>query len=97
MNVFLGRSAGSHFAYFTDDGALVVELYIFGEDAPYDSADMISFRAAAQSATAARLRCANEHAELLKSLDERFATYGEVQGWAEAEGIAFSHTADFMP
>lgn len=39
-----GRS--SHFAYFEDDGTLVVEWYDFGEHAPYESANLLRHQTA---------------------------------------------------
>jgi hypothetical protein len=97
MHILLGRGAGSHFAYYTDDGQLVIEWYNFGEDAPYESADMISFGEDSQSKIADRLGCAKGHIQLLKSLAASFTTYWAIKKWVRAERIAYVHSVDFMP
>jgi hypothetical protein len=92
-----GRSPGAHSAYFESDGTLIIEWYNFGEFAPYESADMLSFSEAAQEELAIRLGCETEQVEILRWLAERFTTYWAVKEWATTEGLVFSHSVDFMP
>jgi hypothetical protein len=89
---------GAHAAY-ARRGELVVEWYDFGEDAPYESANLIVFDAAAQRELAGRLGAdpaigADELAALVAS---RFGSYFEARQFAADHAIAFRAEVDFTP
>lgn len=77
-----GTGRGAHSAWHDEGSALIVEWHDFGEDAPYESANMIRFDAASQEALA---------------LAARFRSYFEIRAFAEAEAIPFEAEVDFRP
>ncbi|HEY1605642.1 MAG TPA: hypothetical protein VGF77_08575 [Allosphingosinicella sp.] len=87
-----------HSAYIRKDG-LVVEWYDFGEDAPYESANMIVFDAGARAALARSLGLAEDVADepLLRCIERLFPSWFEAKAFAQREGIAFRSEVDFMP
>jgi hypothetical protein len=97
--VSLGARPGSHTAYIGDDGRVVVEWYDFGPHAPYESANLLDFDAAAQAALAKQLDLppsADANA-LIRAIASRFDSYFEVRRFADGAGIAYRHRVDFMP
>ena len=97
MNRVTLRENG-HSAYVREDG-LVIEWYDFGEDAPYESANMIVFDAAARAALAQSLGLAEDadDSALLACIERSFPSWFEAKSFAEREGIAFTSEVDFMP
>ena len=99
----LSNGRGSHFAYYDDDGTLVVEWYDFGAHAPYESANMLRFAIAEQHQLAQTLDTPQtrpetrpDQAALLSLLQARFKTYFEVKAYALAHEIPFTDSVDFM-
>jgi len=94
-----GRGSGAHAIWFDEAGKLVAEWHDFGEDAPYESANMIRFDAASQDALAAALDSAAPLAgeALLHALAARFRTYFEIRAFALAQAIPFDAEVDFRP
>jgi hypothetical protein len=78
---------------------LIVEWYDFGEDAPYESANLIIFDTAARTALARRLGLPEGAADaaLLERIQQSFPSWFEAKSFAQREGIAFSLEVDFMP
>ncbi len=87
-----------HSAYIRD-GVLTVEWYDFGDDAPYESANMIVFDAGSRAALARSLGLAEDAADpaLLECIRQRFPSWFEVKSFALREGVAFTSEVDFMP
>jgi hypothetical protein len=87
-----------HSAYMRG-GELVVEWYDFGEDAPYESANLIIFDTAGRAALARSLGLAEgaDDAALLDCIQARFPSWFEVKSFALREGVAFRSEVDFMP
>jgi hypothetical protein len=87
-----------HSAYLRE-GALVIEWYDFGDDAPYESANMIVFDAAARAALARSLGLAGdaEDSTLLTCIERSFPSWFEAKSFAQREAIAFKSEVDFMP
>jgi hypothetical protein len=81
------------------EGILTVEWYDFGDDAPYESANMIHFEGPARAALARALGLPEDaaDADLLKFIQTRFPSWFEVKSFALREGIAFRSEVDFMP
>jgi hypothetical protein len=94
-----GTGRGAHSIYHDEAGKLVVEWHDFGEDAPYESANMIRFDAASQDALAGALDSAAPPAgaALVDALAARFRSYFEIRAFAEAEAIPFEAEVDFRP
>lgn len=94
-----GTGRGAHSARYDEAGDLVVEWHDFGEDAPYESANMIRFDAASQDALAGALDSAAPPAgaALLAALAARFRTYFEIRAFADAQAIPFVAEVDFRP
>jgi hypothetical protein len=87
-----------HSAYVRD-GILTVEWYDFGEDAPYESANLIHFDPAPRAALAQSLGLDEDAADpaLLECIQARFPSWFEAKSFAQREGIAFGSEVDFMP
>jgi hypothetical protein len=94
-----GTGRGAHSLYHDEAGKLVVEWHDFGEDAPYESANMIRFDAASQDALAGALDSAAPPAgaALIAALAARFRSYFEIRAFADAEAIPFEAEVDFRP
>jgi hypothetical protein len=94
-----GTGRGAHSIYYDEAGKLVVEWHDFGEDAPYESANMIRFDAASQDALAGALDSAAppKGAALVAALAARFRSYFEIRAFADAEAIPFETEVDFRP
>ncbi|HVQ08125.1 MAG TPA: hypothetical protein VMS43_06785 [Allosphingosinicella sp.] len=94
-----GTGRGAHSAWYDEAGGLVVEWHDFGEDAPYESANMIRFDVASQDALAGALDSAAPPAgaALLDALAARFRSYFEIRAFADAEAIPFDAEVDFRP
>jgi hypothetical protein len=94
-----GTGRGAHSLRYDGAGALVAEWHDFGEDAPYESANMIRFDAASQDALAGALDSAAPPAggAPIDALAARFRSYFEIRAFAEAEAIPFEAEVDFRP
>ena len=89
-----------HSAYFSQDGSLTIEWYDFGDDAPYESANMMSFDVDQQRALAEAIGHASslgDRAAFLAAIQARFSTYWQVRELAETFKIAFAKSVDFQP
>lgn len=89
---------GAHSVYARRSD-LVVEWYDFGEDAPYETANLLIFDRPAQQALAgalgvAPLPCPHD---LALEVSNRFASYFEVMAFAENQGVPFTKEVDFTP
>lgn len=89
---------GSHVAYARGSD-LVVEWYDFGEDAPYESANLLVFDRPAQKVLLAALRMEEDRSPdaLASDVANAFSSYFHVCEFAEAHGVAFSTETDFNP
>jgi hypothetical protein len=86
-----------HTAY-AEGGELVVEWYDFGEDAPYESANMLKLDLAAQRALAAAMEAGSPTLEALaQAVAERFASWFEFRDFVAAHGVAARRETDFWP
>ncbi len=89
-----------HSAYFNQDGSLTIEWYDFGEDAPYESANMLTFDGRqwrALSDAIGNSPAPPDPATVLAALQARFATYWEVLEFANTCKIGFVKSVDFQP
>ena len=89
-----------HSAYFGQDGSLTIEWYDFGEDAPYESANMLSFNLEQQRGLAEAIGHApgsGDRAAFLVAIQARFSTYWQVRELAETCEIGFRKSVDFQP
>ena len=89
-----GKGRGSHSAWFNEAGELVVEWYDFGEDVPYESANILYFGPDAQ------VQLLGEKLDpplALQRLGERFESWWQVKDAARRQGIAFRSEVDFQP
>ncbi len=89
---------GSHVAYARGSD-LVVEWYDFGEDAPYESANLLIFDRPAQQQLALGIRlaeCPSSH-DLADEVAHKFKSYFAVKSFATKRGIAFETKVDFQP
>lgn len=89
---------GSHTAYARASD-LVVEWYDFGEDAPYESANLLVFDRSAQKALLAALHLESDRSPdtLASDIATAFSSYFDVRRFAEAQHIDFSTETDFYP
>jgi len=89
---------GSHVAYARGSD-LVVEWYDFGEDAPYESANLLVFDRPAQKVLLATMQLEEDRSPdaLASSVANAFSSYFEVRHFAEAHRIEFSTETDFNP
>jgi hypothetical protein len=85
---------GAHSAYRDGHGRLVVEWYDFGADAPYESANLITFDSAAERVLAEAL--GHPH-DLVAALADRFVSWFEVKAFAVSRDIPFTSTVAFDP
>ena len=95
-----GKGSGAHTATIQPDGPLVIEWYDFGDDAPYESANMLVFDCAQQEQLGAVLGLpVGERGGqgLLAEIQDRFETYFDAQSFARENGVQFSKSVDFMP
>jgi len=95
----LGVSSGSHSAEIDDNGSLLVEWYAFGENEPYESANILKFAASSQRRLALALGqnsfCGPD--DFLAALANRFGSYFEIRRFADLERIPYVHKVDFSP
>ena len=82
-----------------DQGRLIVEWYDFGDDAPYESANMLIFNEVAQRALVIALGCTEslEAHGLATLLSHRFATYFEIKDFVTSHDLPVELDVDFMP
>jgi hypothetical protein len=93
-----GSRTGSHVTYRDEDGRLVVEWYDFGDDCPYESANLIIFDADAEAALRNLLKVPETSLlSMMESIVARFDTYWAVRAFAEAHAIKCAHVVDFQP
>jgi predicted DNA-binding WGR domain protein len=90
---------GSHSAYVRADGRLVVEWYDFGDDAPYESANLLVFddQGQAQLAAALDLPAETRAQGLAEAVAARFQSYFEVKAFATDQQLRFASEVDFQP
>ena len=90
-----GTGPGSaHTAYRDAEGRLVVEWYDFGADAPYESANLITFDRHAERALAEAIGSPDD---LLPAIAARFTSWFEIRAFAVGQDIPFTATVDFTP
>lgn len=89
---------GAHSAYARGSD-LVVEWYDFGDDATYESANLLIFDRAAQRLLAAALEAEVTLSPHLLSnwVAGRFPSYFAVKAFATERGIPFETEVDFQP
>jgi hypothetical protein len=90
--------SGSHVAYARKSD-LVVEWYDFGEDAPYESANLLIFDRPVQQQLALAIgvaECPSRH-DLAYEVARKFKSYFAVKSFATKRGIAFEAEVDFQP
>lgn len=89
---------GSHTAYARGSD-LMVEWYDFGEQAPYESANLLIFGRAAQLRLAAAIDAEVTLSPHILSnwVATRFASYFEVKAFALAQAIPFETEVNFDP
>lgn len=89
---------GAHVAY-ARGAELVVEWYDFGPHAPYESANLLIFDAAAQRQFAVILGIEEYTGSdvLAAQIAGRFESYFRVKGFAEEHAIPFIAEVDFEP
>lgn len=88
-------AAGTHWAWFDEQGRLVVEWYDHGPDAPYESASLLRF---APDAAAALLGlAAPTRDQTLAALQRAYASWWEVRQAAVERAIPFTAEVDFHP
>ena len=82
-----------------DQGSLVVEWYDFGDDAPYESANMLIFDQVAQCTLAIALGHTGtlDARSLATLLSNRFATYFEIKEFVTSHNLPCERGVDFMP
>lgn len=91
-----GTGRGAHTIYLRPTGELVVDWYDFGEDAPYESANMIVMTAKQQVALARTLGLAlGGPAELARTIADRFNSYFAVRAYLDAKKLPYDHEVDF--
>ena len=97
--VKFSSSSGSHCAEIDDSGNLLVEWYDFGDDAPYESANILQFAEPSQRLLALALDGSSFSApdEFLQALANRFSSYFEIRRFADLEGIPYVHKVNFSP
>ena len=90
--------SGSHVAYARASD-LVVEWYDFGEDAPYESANLLVFKRPAQQQLALAIGLAENPSphELAYEVALKFKSYFAVKSFATKRSIAFETKVDFQP
>jgi hypothetical protein len=90
--------AGSHRVDVTDDHCLVVEWYDFGDDVPYESANILTFSTADQEALAEAMGLPGVTlGDLQSAVAERFASYWDVRAFCDQHHVPYRHDVDFMP
>lgn len=95
----LGVWAGTHSAELHDSGNLIVEWYAFGDNEPYESANILTFDKPSQGLFARALGPLPSSGPdaFLNALAERFSSYFAVREFADLEGIPYTHEVDFEP
>jgi hypothetical protein len=93
------QKPGAHGAYARADGSLVVEWYDFGDHAPYESANLLIFDAAAQGAFAGALGlpAGMPPQDLAAAVAKRFDSWFDVKQFARERGLPFAEDVDFEP
>lgn len=94
----MSSKPGSHVAY-AQASDLVVEWYDFGDHAPYESANLLTFDRLAQQQLAGAiglLECPSPDV-LASEVARKFSSYFEVKAFAAERGIPFTSEVDFWP
>jgi hypothetical protein len=97
QRIRFSATPGAHSAYFDEQRRLVIEWHDFGDHAPYESANMLIFEESSVTNLAEVLGCSAEGSQLLDTMKARFASYFEVQEFANEHRIAFEKGVDFNP
>lgn len=93
----LPAKRGSHVAYKRSHD-LVIEWYDFGDHAPYESANLLIFDQPGQQALGNALQIDIGSTDALaQAIARRFASYFEVERFAEKHAIPFTRETDFQP
>lgn len=94
----LPSRTGSHVAYAAQN-ALVVEWYDFGEDVPYESANLLIFDVDNRVTLAQSLGAATDApaADLARLVAARFRSYFDVKEFAVSHGVPCRAEVDFDP
>jgi hypothetical protein len=88
-------ATGTHWAWFDEQGRLVVEWYDHGPDAPYESANRLRFDPEAAVALLGIEATAQD--EALAALQRTYASWWEVKQSAVERAIHFTSEVDFLP
>lgn len=89
---------GGHFAYARGTD-LVIEWYDHGDDAPYESANLLIFGPLAQRRLASVMGAPDAaSADTFAAwIAARFRSYWEVRDLAQEHGVPFAQEVDFQP
>ena len=92
-----GSGRGAEYAYLRG-GDLVVEWYDFGDDAPYESANLLILDGTGQRALAAAMGAdAAPPGDLAAKVAAEFASWFELRAFLDAWGITARSETDFQP
>ncbi|HEY5409388.1 MAG TPA: hypothetical protein VIJ94_01560 [Caulobacteraceae bacterium] len=93
------KGSGAHSIYGREDGCLVVEWYDFGEEVPYESANMLVMTAAEQAVLgeAIGLSPNTSAGELAAALADRFPSYWDIRRFLDERRLPYTHSVDFQP
>ena len=94
----MSQRPGAHTCYAREND-VVVEWYDFGDHAPYESANLLTFDPAAQAslAKAIGLTALPSPPELAELLASRLGSYFEVRALVDAHGVPYRHQVNFTP
>ena len=82
-----------------DDGQIVVEWYDFGDDVPYESANMLLFDEKSWRQLAGAIGCADgiDALALAEAVAERFGSYFAIRDYVDSAGLPYEREVDFNP
>ena len=93
------KGPGAHFIHDREDGSLVVEWYDFGENVPYESANMLILTAAEQALVgeALGLSPTTNALELASALADQYSSYWDIRRFFDDRRLSYTHKVDFQP
>jgi hypothetical protein len=91
--------SGAHTIYTDEAGRMIVEWYDFGEEVPYESANMLILGAEVVAALSRGLGLARESSQgqIATVLAERFGSYFAIRDFLDTSGLPYRHEVDFQP
>lgn len=90
---------GAQFIYTDESGRFVVEWYDFGEDVPYEFANMLILSDSQLAAVAERLGLGigAEQQQIATEMADRLGSYFAIRGYLDRLGLPYTHEVDFQP